>query len=406
MQFFWEKPDWEKSDKHLLALKNSPFKRPFPFKLDFNLPGLYIIRGPRQVGKSSWLKEILSQATQEKISSFYLSCENIVDHKELAELLKSLRNRKIILLDEINYIQNWDRAIKHEIDAGGTHILVLTGSHAHDLKLGSDRMPGRFDHGGEIQLLPMDYDEFVTMREMANWNKPTHLENLKDYFKIGGMPSALLESGPQGNFPLKAIDTYQKWLLGDIVKLGKQEIYAKEILIQILQCLQTPLSLQTLSKKTSVGSHNTIQDYLSVFESCFALRTLYSIDLDNGAYKFRKNKKFYFTDPIIYWMSLDFMGQLKILLKSSKLEEKINFHFISLAEMMTNEILSRKFSRFGYFQNTKGEEIDFISPHQWAIEVKWSPIADNISRAYKNSTLPQKIVWFQNNIFKEFPNES
>lgn len=83
MQNFWEKSGWEESDRHLSVLRSAPFKRRFPDLLQG--PGLYIIRGPRQIGKSSWLKSILS--TLAKVGSrnvLYYSCENLRDHQELA----------------------------------------------------------------------------------------------------------------------------------------------------------------------------------------------------------------------------------------------------------------------------------------------------------------------------------
>ena len=58
MQNFWENSGWEKHDPHLKRIAEMPFQRDFPF-----IPakkGLYILRGLRQIGKSSWLKKILS----------------------------------------------------------------------------------------------------------------------------------------------------------------------------------------------------------------------------------------------------------------------------------------------------------------------------------------------------------
>lgn len=88
MQLFWEKQNWESQDKHFLGLKKMPFERVFP---DIDLrAGLYSIRGPRQIGKSSWLKRLLLQAcnTGSPGECFFLSCENLTDFKDLAETLE------------------------------------------------------------------------------------------------------------------------------------------------------------------------------------------------------------------------------------------------------------------------------------------------------------------------------
>ena len=388
MEHFWEKSGWEKEDLHLKKLASFPFQRSFPFIPE--KPGLYVIRGPRQIGKSSWLKTILSHHCRQK-KCFYLSCENITDYKELAEILKSVRHYSVVLLDEINFADEWDRAIKHEIDCGHTNILMITGSHAYDLKQGADRMPGRFDHGGEFLLLPMDFEEFHRMRLQAGWKTKSRLNELQLYFRIGGFPTAVAEAGATGKSPAKAMNTYLQWLTGDVIKLGKQETYLKELLIQLALCLQTPVSLQTLAKKTSIGSHNTIQEYLSVLESCFALKTLYAVDPHSGSFRFKKNKKFYFTDPLLYWIALDLAGKKT----PPNVEEK-------LAEMVAHETLSRKYKRFGYFDGPHGE-IDFFLPQSWALEVKWSPIPLNLSSSYKKMPITEKIVWTHSNFLKEFP---
>ena len=85
MDYFWEIPNWELNDLHLKKMNSMPFQRPVPFIPSAN--GLYIIRGPRQIGKSSWLNSILSHYSKLKEFNqkcFYLSCENIRDHQELA----------------------------------------------------------------------------------------------------------------------------------------------------------------------------------------------------------------------------------------------------------------------------------------------------------------------------------
>ena len=386
MRNYWEKMGWELEDVHLSKIKSMPFIRNFPF-----IPtekGLYIIRGPRQIGKSSWLKTVLSHyAKTEKC--FYLSCENISDNRELAIILESIRGKaKIILLDEISFVQNWDRAVKHEVDLGKHHIMMITGSHSHDLKKGSDQMPGRFDNGGEFYLLPMLFEEFYQARLQAGWAATDRVKELELYFKIGGFPTAVAEAGKEGSFPKKAMQTYLKWLIGDVLKLGKNEQYLEEVLIQLAICQCTPVSLQTIAKKTSIGSHNTVSEYIAILQSCFALKTLYAIDLDNSTFRFKKDKKFYFTDPLIYWIAHHLSGK--------KIPD--NYPDI-MAELVAHEHLSRDFRRFGYFSNQNGE-IDFIQPGNWAREVKWSNAATNLSKSFINLHLLDKKVWIKNNFLQ------
>ncbi len=391
MDFFWETPGWETRDPHLLQLQSGPFRR--HFAPTPRQSGLYCIRGPRQIGKSSWLKSILAAVTP-KHSAFYLSCENIRDHVELAEILRSVKGRRYILLDEITFVKEWARAIKHAADAGDFHILVLTGSHAADLRRGMDRMPGRWGHGGEFTLLPMTFDEVVGAREEARWRptKESHLAAVRHYLQCGGFPPAVAEVGKTAHTPHTALTTYRQWLAGDFARFGKQELYLREVLLQLALTMGTPISTQKLAQRTQIGSHHTVQEYLELLEDCFALRTCYAIDEKTAGLRFRKEKKYYFTDPLIYWLALDWGG----VPADASAHER-------LAEMVAHEALARRYPRFGYFHSPRSGEIDFFAPKQWALEVKWSPVACNLSKAYKDCRLAKKIVWTQNNLLQEWP---
>jgi predicted AAA+ superfamily ATPase len=388
MHNFWEISGWEREDRHLRALSQGPFQRDFP-QLPLG-PGLFVIRGPRQIGKSSWLKTLLAKSDPR--NSFYLSCENIGDYRDLAEILKANRDRKILYFDEITFVEEWWRAIKHALDQDDQLRIVLTGSHAFDVRKGMDQMPGRWGNGGEFELLPMDFDEFVAMRNRAGW--APHLsrqEELSLYFKCGGFPISVIESGAEGLVPKKSMEIYRHWLLGDLLKIGKQEIYLKEILLQIALTTTSTLSLQKLAQRTQIGSHNTAQDYVELLESCFALKTLYAVDIDTGSPRFRKEKKFYFRDPLIYWLALDWAG---VSPPGNAMEQ--------VAEIVAHEHLLRRYKRFGYLATNKGE-IDFFSAGNWALEVKWTNVVPNLSRLYKDIHLPHKILWTVSNFLKEWP---
>jgi predicted AAA+ superfamily ATPase len=385
MDLFWKNPGWETSDLQLKRLHEQPFARQFP-ELGMQ-PGLYVIRGPRQVGKSTWLKTLLSafcrQYAPEQI--IYVSCEHLKDSDELGRFLDIHKDRKVLLLDEITFVKDWDRAIKHFVDSRPFDFLIATGSNSADLRRGADTMPGRFRGGGEYYLRPMDFSEFSRLRSAVGWSRATRVEELGEYFRIGGFPSAVLEAGRSGVPPETVLENTWRWLLGDARKLGKSEQYIKELLGQIALTLGSPISLQKLAQRTQIGSHHTVQSYIELLEDSFALRTLHAIDLDTGAFRFKKEKKFYFTDPLIYWIALRENG-LKC---PENYEEKI-------AEMVAAEQLFRAHKKLGYLSIPSGE-VDFIAMPETAIEVKWSSQPQNLSKAFKNLKLPYKTVWYQEN---------
>lgn len=387
-EIFWKNEGWEDSDRHLSRLKDMPFRRSWPFIPEQN--GLYIIPGPRQIGKTSWLKSILSHYAKAKECFFY-SCENIVDNRELALLLASVRSCEVIILDEVSFVTHWDRSVKHFIDGGYKGIICLTASHAYDLEKGADLMPGRFDGGGEFLLLPMDFEEFCDARNQAGWHTGNRLTEIQQYMKTGGFPDAVASAGPAGQPSASIRNTYLRWLKGDAKKLGKDPERLIEILIQLYKTIQNPISFQTLAKKTSIGSPNTVIDYLRILESSFAIRTLYAVDPNSGSFRHRSDKKFYFTDPLIYWICVHLAGDRA----PTNAED-------ALAENIANEHLARRWSRFGYLRTDQGE-IDFLQANKWCLEVKWAPMAVNLSKTFYNAVLPQKIVWTQNNFLNAWP---
>lgn len=389
MSNFWEKLDWEKEDHHLSALNKMPFQREFP-KIELKT-GVYAIRGPRQVGKSSWMKTLLSEQVKKGKSCFFVSCENFEDFKDLSLFLDSVKEREVIFLDEISFVKDWSRSIKHKVDSGSKQTFVITGSNASDIRKGIDLMPGRWGAGGEFFLLPMLFDEYLKMRAMAGWAVEDRLSCLEKFFISGGFPSAVAESGDAGKIPLNSMKNYWLWLKGDVIKQGRQEVYLTETLIQLAKTLCTPISLQSLAQKTQMGSHHTAMQYVTTLEDSFALRTLYAVDLNEGSYRFRKDKKFYFSDPLIYHMAMNVKGKLKT--KSQDFEK--------ISEMVAHEYLFRSYKRFGYFSSKNGE-VDFVLPHEWAIEVKWVDAVTHVSAAFKNLKIVDKKVWSKSNFLNSY----
>lgn len=389
MELFWEQPGWEETDAHLAALRRSPFQRPIPFIPQHN--GLYIIRGPRQVGKSSWLKLILqhyASLSEWHQRCMYLSCDTIRDFKELSELLNSVRDRKLIILDEITFVSDWDRAVKHLVDSAPDHILIVSGSNAADLRRGADRMPGRFGGGGEFSLLPMDFCEFGLMRAQFGQSLSSRVEELAAFFTIGGFPAAVAHGAKEPTSLFNVRQDFKRWLIGDARRLGKQESYLREVMGVLAITMGSPISLQKLAQRTQLGSHHTALEYVQLLEDCYALRTLYAMDPNDYSLRFRKEKKFYFTDPGIFWTALEWYGL-------AHTDDDMG----RLAECVAHEQLARRGSRIGYLTGPKGE-IDFFIPPKEAIEVKWSPIVRNLSRAYLDFNSLEKKVWYQGNFLE------
>mgnify|MGYP001590181446 FL=1 len=377
-----------------------PFRRSYP-KISLDT-GLYVIRGPRQVGKSSWLKTLLFQVCQNPElgphQAYYLSCEPIENHAQLTELLKTLSERKYIFLDEVTFVSEWWRSVKGVLDSRLDVTIVLTGSSAIDLRQGADTMPGRWGHGGEYLLMPMGVSEWLEMVEQAGWKSRSEIQAdrvalLEAFFHIGGFPPALKEAGPKLTSPVNAIEDYWKWLRGDCLKQQKQEVYLREVLGRLSLSLSSQLSLQSIASQTQMGSHHTAMGYIQLLEDLFAIKTLYAIDPSTGAFRFKKQKKFYFTDPLLFHLAIEVSGQ-----------RRPDSWIGAMAEQVAHEELRRRLgahSRMGYFDSPQGE-IDFYMREKWYLEVKWSDGVKNLSKAFLRQNSNQRVVWTKENFCSDF----
>src|SRR3989304_7730775 len=130
-----------KMDPHLRALSKLRYQYTADWwqDLDIAMPGIYILTGGRQVGKSTSCKLLIKHCLQNKMivseNVFYLPCDEIFDASHLARILRNfldqaLPNQFLLIIDEITFVKNWDRIIKALADEGyfTKGICLLTGS--------------------------------------------------------------------------------------------------------------------------------------------------------------------------------------------------------------------------------------------------------------------------------------
>ncbi len=92
------------------------------------------------MGKTTALKLLIDRIVRRgrKESVFYYSCDELVDYRELGEVLDTYLNsalgrstkQRMIFLDEITFVEEWWRALKVRIDNGKLRndVVTVTGS--------------------------------------------------------------------------------------------------------------------------------------------------------------------------------------------------------------------------------------------------------------------------------------
>jgi len=64
--------------------------------------------------------------------------------------------------------------------------------------------------------------------------------------------------------------------------------------------MSTGVSWYALSREAGIASHATVQEYVDILERMYVLRSVSFIDLSSKLAMFRKNKKLYLQDPLIF----------------------------------------------------------------------------------------------------------
>lgn len=388
---------------HLTRLQESPFI----FNMEFGLdelprePGVVLIRGARQYGKSTWLESQLKQSVMEYGvgSTFYLNGEHILLANQFQQQLEAIHAAyskdaaiKRLFIDEITAIEQWEMVLKRVIDSGLFRdvLIVTTGSSATDLRRGAERMPGRKGKLSRNKYIftPIAYKEFKRVCGDRLGEK-----TLLTYLISGGSPIACSELAQYGILPDYVLDLVRDWVDGEIARGGRSRSSMWNIM-QVLHRLGTsPIGQSKLAREAGLANNTVAQGYIDVLHDLACAMPAYPWDADKKIMIKRKQCKYHFTNLLV------------ALVYSSHPLRTIN-DFMQLPpqqqgiwyEWLVAQELSRRQSIQGgpllepltFWQN-KEHEIDFVdrSTLPRYIEVK------------RGKTTPLEFSWFT----KQFPHD-
>lgn len=350
-----------------------------------NTDAILTLRGPRQIGKSTSMKLLIRRFLLElktpKKHIFYFSLDRIEDYNQLYELIDCyLRNvrpgnpqRLYIFLDEISFVRQWQRGIKALSDEGKLKnvTLLLTGSNLIDIRGGAERMPGRRGKLSRVDFeqLPMIFAEFIHLTEPGIestdidsliYHKDLLLHRFEEYLSTGGFPLSINLFFTRGHISSYVYQLYLSWIEGDIGRAGKLERNLYQIMSRVLAHISTGISWYKLSREAGIASHATVQEYIEILERMYVLRTVPFIDLSSKLPMYRKNKKLYFQDPLIFHcfsgknngIGDNFFTECRRFLNDPPSRSK-------LVESVVGMHIFRRYQNCFYWQGKK--EIDFVA---------------------------------------------
>ncbi|OFY49320.1 MAG: hypothetical protein A2W85_15695 [Bacteroidetes bacterium GWF2_41_31] len=220
-----------------------------------------VISGIRRCGKSTLMKQLI-QARYQKTAYFNFEDSRVYgfevnDFPKLDEVMG--KDIEAYFFDEIQNVPDWEIFIRQLHDRNEK--VYLTGSNATLLSkdLGT-RLTGRHIRH---ELFPFSYEEFLTYRQIENT-----VDSLNRYLMQGGFPEYLetLQTEVLQN------------LLKDIVFRDIAIRYAirntaslMDISLYLLSNIGKEISFNNLRKTFSVGSANTVSDYLSWLADAYLL---------------------------------------------------------------------------------------------------------------------------------------
>lgn len=343
---WWDEPDNIYRDITIQRYEQMPLKwAPTVLQnLEYGRNNIYVLRGPRQIGKTTALKLLIKEKLLSKkvspVALFYYTCDALETFHDLIALLETYlgyarfntSGELYIFLDEISDIENWQKAIKLLVDTGklANTTLFLTGSNAYDLIHASERLPGRRGTSQNLDRIfhPLKFGEYVALMDpkigaILTQTRPFDLESISDLVRIPGFTSLLSNKNQldlyldqyliSGGFITAINDFYQnqaispfvyeiylQWIKGDFARYKKQERFLKQIIRRIIISLGSDIGWNSFTKDSEISSHNTVIDYIEILEASFMVKTLYQIDINKQMAVARKNKKFYFIDSHIF----------------------------------------------------------------------------------------------------------
>ncbi|MEW5897167.1 MAG: ATP-binding protein [Nanoarchaeota archaeon] len=277
--------------------------------------GIYTIIGPRQVGKTTFLKMLIRDllAREEPHSLFYYSCENNTKEQLREVLLFYLQSiappgKKYLFLDEISLVRGWELVELELYNKGMLQqaIIINSGSSSLNLKKSAERLPGRKGKGRLCFFFPLSFREFVFLveKKASEIDKTPYAflplldQLLEQYVRASGFPS-VINLWAQEQIDDATYDIYKDWIEGEIAKAGRSVQFAYQIFARILESLTSQLNWESIAKRSSIRSHTTIADYADLLDSLFITKVVPQIGGDLRI-NLAKNKKIYFYDHFLF----------------------------------------------------------------------------------------------------------
>ena len=338
-----------------------------------------ILTGPRQVGKTTLFKKIVSRINVDVLT---LNCDepearSLLTDTNIQKLQSIIGKHKLVMIDEAQRVKNIGLTLKLIIDAWPDVQLLVTGSSSLDLANEiNEPLTGR---KFEYHLYPFSTKELVLAGNML-----TEQQSLEKRLIYGAYPDVINFAGNEKECLLNLSTNY---LYKDILAMSdiRKPMQLENLLMDLALQIGHEISYNELAQ-TIQTDKETVERYIDFLEQCYIVFRLSAFNR-NLRNEIKKGKKIYFYDNGIRNAILQNFSPLNLRQDVGSLWEN---YFIS--ERLKANHYRRHFAKSFFWRTFQKQEIDLIEDSDGmitAFEIKWNErrqprIPKSFAEAYPN----------------------
>ena len=324
-----------------------------------------LLIGPRQVGKTTLLKNILTSISSEKKVQFWNCDESDVrqflSEANSAKLKSFVGNSDFIVIDEAQRVKDIGLTIKLLHDSFPNVQLAVTGSSSLDLSNSiNEPLTGR---KFEYNLFPFSTNELVNHTSMLE-----EMRLLKNRLVYGFYPDVVNNPGEEKEILTNIVNSY---LYKDVFEF--QDIRKSSVIEKLVQALAlqvgSEVSFNELGNLLGIDTV-TVQRYVDLLEKAYVIFHIRSFSR-NVRNELKKSIKIYFYDNGVRNSVISNFSPVELRSDIGALWE--NF---LISERIKNNAYHNKHTKYYFWRTTQKQEIDFIEEvdqNLFAYEFKYNP---------------------------------
>jgi len=249
-----------------------------------------VIYGPRQVGKTTLLKDFLATCPwKHRLDSGEdVRIQEVFQSRDFRTIKEYAAGSELLVIDEAQKIQGIGEALKILVDQVPGLRVIATGSSSFELagQVG-EPLTGRKITLTLYPVAQMELDGLFTAFELR--------ERLEDFLIFGGYPE-VVATNDKGEKTRLLTEISSSYLLKDILAFDR--VKSPKVLLDLLRLLAfqvgSEASLSELGQKIGLD-YKTVGRYIDLLEKSFVIFTLrgFSRNLRN---EMTKKAKYYFFD--------------------------------------------------------------------------------------------------------------